>query len=90
MKTGLLQIGSFGLYIVHGAFEAGVAASRWNIDEFMKSLYWLFKDTPAKCEHFCPAVNNEKKPLFPMEVCPTSWVENVPVTERAMTVIPQV
>ena len=34
-NKSVLNIGSCGLHILHGAFKNGVEASGWNIDEFL-------------------------------------------------------
>ena len=85
----LIDIGSCGLHVVHGAFKDGAAASTWNVDEFMKSLHWLFKDTPVRREDYCRAVKNDNPP-FPFKFCPTRWIKNVPFVERAIAIHPQV
>ena len=83
--TSLLNIGSCGLHIVHGAFKHGVAASSWSVDEFLTSLYWLFHDTPARREDYEKVVKNSDPP-YPLKFCKTRWIENGPVVERAMTI----
>jgi hypothetical protein len=45
INKSMLNIGSCGLHILHGAFKHGVEASGWNIDEFLKSVHWLLKYT---------------------------------------------
>lgn len=79
----MINIGSCGLHIVHGAFKHGVDASGWTVDEFLKSIYWLLKDTPARREDFAKAVKMES-PITPLRFCKTRWTENVPVVEREM------
>ena len=83
----MLNTGSCGLHIVHGAFKHGVDASGWNVDEFLKSVHWLLKDTPARREDYAKAVQSES-PLMPLRFCKTRWTENVPVVERAIEMLP--
>ena len=47
-NISLLNIGSCGLHIVNGAYKDGAKASGWEVDKFLSSLHWLFKDTPAR------------------------------------------
>lgn len=47
-NQSLLSIGSCGLHIVHGAFKDGAAASAWPVQDVLKSLHKLFKETPAR------------------------------------------
>ena len=83
----MLNIGSCGLNVLHGAFKHGVDASGWNIDEFLRSVHWLLKDTPARREDYRASVHNE--PVMPLRFCKTRWTENVPVVERAADMLPQ-
>jgi len=83
--TSLLNIGSCGLHIVHGAFKHGVAASGWSVDEFLMSLHWIFKDTPTRREDYEKVVKNSNPP-YPLKFCKTRWIENGPVVERAIAV----
>lgn len=86
-NKSLLNTGSCGLHIVHGAFKHGVEATGWNTDEFLNSVYWLLKDTPARREDYAGVVGGEA--LMPLRFCRTRWTENVPVVERAAEMLPQ-
>ena len=44
----LINTGSCGLHIVHGAFKTGAVATEWHIDILVKSLWYLFSDSPVK------------------------------------------
>jgi len=44
----LLDIGSCGLHVIHGAFRTGVEATSWNIKKILKSIWQLFHDSPAR------------------------------------------
>ena len=81
VNRNLINLGSCGLHIVHGAFKKGADALSWNADSFISSAYWLFKDSPARREDYCKAIGVEN-PLMPEKFCKTRWVENVTVTER--------
>ena len=86
-NKSMLNTGSCGLHIVHGAFKHGVEALTWNIDEFLRSVHWLLKDTPARREDYNKAVEND--PIMPLRFCKTRWTENVPVVERVVEMLPQ-
>ena len=45
-KSNIIDIGSCGLHIVHGAFKNG--ACILDTDQILSSLHWLFKDSPAR------------------------------------------
>ena len=69
----LLECGSCGLHVVHGAFKTGASATEWELDSFLKNLYGMFKYSPAKCEDY---VNITKSNLSPEKFCNCRWLEN--------------
>lgn len=83
----LLNIGSCGLHVVNGAFKDGVKATGWDLDRFFSSLFWLFKDTPARREYFTSVTDTS---TFPLKFCNHRWLENTTVCERALLILPQV
>ena len=76
----ILNTGSCGIHILHGAFKHGVEASGWNVDEFLKNIHWLLNDTPARRENYAKAVQNQN-PVMPLRFCKTRWTENVSVVD---------
>ena len=62
-ETNFLDVGSCGLHKVHGAFQAAVSASSWNVDGILKSMYRLFKHTPARRDDYISVTNSS---LFPL------------------------
>lgn len=79
--TQLLNIGSCGLHIVHNSFKCGADASKWQVASYLSSLYYLFKDSPARREDYVTLTGSSKMPL---KFCSHRWLENVPVCERAV------
>lgn len=79
--------GSCGLHIVHGALQAGHNATDWNVNSILSSLWLFFKDSPSKRALFSEVTGGS---VFPLRFCAHRWVENVPVTDRALTLWPQV
>jgi hypothetical protein len=77
----LVDIGSCGLHIVHGAFRDGAKDSEWDIGKLLSSLHYLFKDTPARREDFTTVTKSQ---TFPLKFCNHRWVENAAVAERAL------
>lgn len=64
----LLNVGSCGLHILHGAFKKGADATQWNLDQFLSSAYWLLKDSPARRQDYSNAVG-QTSPLMPLKFC---------------------
>jgi len=81
----ILNIGSCSLHTVHNAFKSGCEASSWEIDDFLSSLYYLFKDSPARREDFLVV---SETGIFPKKFVKHRWLENVPTVERAIKLIP--
>ena len=78
----LLNLGSCSLHIVHGAFKTGAQATGWNIDAILRSMYYLFHDSPARSEDYLK-IEGAK---MPMKFCSTRWLEDAPVAERAIEI----
>ena len=38
------------LHITHGALKEGIHKTVWNLDKLLKSLFWLFNNSPARQE----------------------------------------
>ena len=56
----------------------GCSATEWEFETFLSSIRWLFKDYPSVDEFT----------RFPLDFCRHRWLENVPVVERALVIIP--
>ena len=84
-STTFLNIGSCGLHIVHGAFKHGSDTTGWELEKFFSSIFQLFKDTPARRDDYTKATGSS---LFALKFCEHRWVENVPVAEKTLEVLP--
>lgn len=69
----LVDCGSCGLHVVHGAFRTGADATGWQLDVVLRNLYSLFKKSPAKEEDFTRITGSD---IFPDKFCACRWVEN--------------
>ena len=83
----LLNIGSCGLHVVHGAFYSGCHATDWNIDGILRALHCLFEDSPARREDYTSITEST---VFPLNFCATRWVEDDKVAQRALEIWPNV
>lgn len=81
--SNLVDIGSCGLHVVHGAFKTGANTTGWQIDNLLRSLWYLFADSPARRADYTTITASE---TFPLQFCSTRWVEDVSVAERAVCV----
>eukprot|EP00117_Sycon_ciliatum_P022771 scpid71843/ scgid19539/ len=64
----LFNAGSCGLHTIHNAFSAGIAETTWDIEHAFTSLYWLFKDSPARRDDFTQLTGSN---LFGRNFCKT-------------------
>ena len=55
------------------------------MDVLQQSVRWLFKDSPARREDYTSVTGST---CFPLDFCRHRWLENVPVVERALEIIP--
>ncbi|KAJ8884224.1 hypothetical protein PR048_016081 [Dryococelus australis] len=77
----MLHTGSCGLHILRGAFIHGSFSSIWDVERILSSLYYLFKDSPARREDYVKATDSR---IFPLKFCAVRWVENSTVAVRAV------
>lgn len=82
---GLLNIGSCGLHVVHNSFKSGMRKTDWGMDQFLTSLYYLFKNVPLRRADYTAVTGSA---LFPLKFCSVRWVENQSVAGRAFDMLP--
>lgn len=80
----LLELGSCGLHVVNNAFKAGIKTTKWNVVGFLKSIYYLFKDSPKRRGIYISVSGTSD---FPKKVCYVRWLENSVVAKRALDII---
>lgn len=83
--TGILDSGTCGLHTINNAFQAGHTASGWDVNGFLRHLYWLFKDCPARRAAYSELTGSD---IFPAKFCAVRWLENSKAVERAVKMIP--
>ena len=79
----LKTIGSWGLHIVSGALQTGADKYGWHLKKVLKALFNLFHDSPARRDVY---IRINCSSTFAERFCPTRWVENEPVADRAIHV----
>ena len=66
----LINIGSCGIHVMHGAFKTGAKASRWGVSKILKALARLFLDSPARRADYAEMTGQQSFPdVF---LCPVS------------------
>ena len=53
-QTGkkLLHIDSCGPHVIYISLRDGCSAAEWEVETFLSSLRWLFKDSPARRDDY--------------------------------------
>ena len=51
----MLELGSCGLHVVHGAFGTAESATDWNLTNFLRNSFSIFKRSPARRSDYLQA-----------------------------------
>lgn len=79
----LLNLGVCGLHVINGAVKTGLMTVNWELNSFLRNMYYLFKDSPARRAQFTAVTGST---VFPLKYCTVRWLENVHCLERALEV----
>ena len=58
-----LDIGICAQYIIHGARKESIHKTVWNLDKSLKSLFWLFNDSPSMWKTYSVEGDTDKFPM---------------------------
>ena len=83
----LLEIGSCGLHVIHGAFKMSFEKNDWDVASYLQSLYYAFEKSPTQRSLFVQYTGSSK---FPDHFCGTRWVENAKVAHNAIKSLPNI
>ena len=79
----LINIGSCGLLIIHGAFQTGVTTTYQNIKGTLKVIYKLLHDSPVHRAYYISVTGST---LSPFLFYATRWVEDKKVADKAVEI----
>ena len=77
--SGVIDIGSCGLHVLHGALKTADDATGWNIKRLLNRLLELFNDSPARRSYYLKITGIN---VYPKVLCVTRWLEDASVAER--------
>ena len=90
----LLQLGSCGSHVIHGADKAGQEATDWKLAKVPPAFHSIFKQSPAKRNYFLLSnelheshEGKETNYLFPLKYCGHSWLENGKIMSRLIEIL---
>lgn len=75
----ILNMGSCGLHVIHGAFQTGHSTAKWNVNQVLNCAYYAFADSLARRASFTCITGSQ---TFPLKFCQTRWVGNSRVASR--------
>lgn len=84
-ESEIIDFGSCGIHTVHNAFKSALMSTGWDLPRFLRAMYNLFKDVPARRGLYIRLTKSE---IFPLKFCSIRWLENSAVAQRAIEVLP--
>jgi len=81
----IIDTGNCGLHTLHNAFKAGIKAPKWEIIDFLRAIYNIFKNVPA---HRADLIHYSGSSEFPLKFCAVLWLQNIIVAEQAEKLLP--
>ena len=82
-SPSLLNIGSCGIQVIHGAYGTGQDAFDWEVAKTLKVAHGIFKKSPARRSDYLNSNNignnqNDQslKTKFPLKFSGHCWLEN--------------
>ena len=82
-NSTILCLGSCSFHVINGALQTGHKASKWNVQALLKSIYKLFKGSPARRADYTALTESD---IFPNKFCAARWAENLEACEQALQV----
>lgn len=63
----ILDLGTCGIRTLHNSFKVAIQTSKWGIIEFLRAIYNIFKNVPARRSDYTKSSGSYK---FPLKFCP--------------------
>lgn len=79
----LVDIGICSLHTVNGALKTGISKTEWDLFHFFRSLYNLFKDSPARRAKYSEMTSSTS---FPFKFTAVRWLENGRCVDQALKI----
>lgn len=72
--SSVIELGSFGLQIVHGTLQTGMTRPGWNLYIVLNDMRHVFDKSPVRTDIYI----RETCDVFPFHFGRASWVEDGP------------
>ena len=92
----LINIGSCGLHVIHGAYGTAQGVTNWEIQKTLKAAHGIFKGSSARRADYLDdnGIDNvhdqSTKCNFPLKFCGHRWLENGKAITRFLEIIEKV
>ena len=89
----LLNIGSCGIHVLHGAYQTAHGTNEWEVGKTLKAGHGVFKKSPARRSDYLNDNNlsgsaeQATKVYFPLKWCGHRWLENGKCIDRFLDVL---
>lgn len=83
-KKQILDVGTCSLHIINGAYKTAHKSVTWNLNQFLRAIYRLFKNFPSRRGIYKQITGSS---VFPKKFCAIRWIENSSVIERSIAML---
>jgi len=90
----LINIGSCGMHVMHGAYGTAQKTTDWEVDKTLKAAHGVFKKAPARRAAYLGDNDLANEPHdpglkvnFPLKFCGHRWLENGKAIDRFLEII---
>lgn len=81
----IVFMGTCGLHIMNNSFKTAAKATNWGIVQFLRAIYNVFKDVPARRSDYTLYSGSTE---LPKKFCAVRWLCNAEVAQRALKILP--
>ena len=82
--SGLINIGSCGLHVLHSALQTRIMETDWKVNKVLHAMWKIFDGSPARRDIHIMETGCD---IFPSHFCKTRWVEDEPVAARGIQMV---
>ena len=79
----LINIGSCGLHVLHGALQIGIMETDWEVSKVLLAMWKIFDESSTKRDIYIRETGCD---IFPLHFCKTRWVEDEPAAARGIQI----
>ena len=81
--SGLINVGSCGLHVLHGALQTRIMVTDWEVSKVLHAMWKISDEWPARRDIYIKETGCD---IFPLHFCKTRLVEDEPVAARGIQI----